>query len=142
MAIPLRITATFYTFVLSNTRCYSAARSSTVYTAITRAIAKASILAAAGLWLCACIYRIDIQQGNLLEESVIDQVEIGMTRSQVQFLLGSPMVADSFHQDRWDYTYYFKQGRSREVERRWFIVYFENDRVATLDKNAAIEPPS
>ncbi len=95
-----------------------------------------------GLWLCACIYRLDIEQGNLLEESVIDQIEIGMTRSQVQFLLGSPMVADSFHQDRWDYTYYLKQGRSREVERRWFVVYFENDRVATLDKNAEIEPPS
>ncbi len=93
-----------------------------------------------GLWLCACIYRLDIEQGNRLEESVIDQIEIGMTRSQVQFLLGSPMVADSFHQDRWDYTYYFKRGRSREVERRWFVVYFENDRVATLDKNAVLEP--
>ncbi len=93
-----------------------------------------------GLWLCACIYRLDIEQGNRLEESVIDQIEIGMTRSQVQFLLGSPMVADSFHQDRWDYTYYFKRGRSREVERRWFVVYFENDRVATRDKNAVLEP--
>lgn len=95
-----------------------------------------------GLWLCACIYRLDIEQGNRLEESVIDQIEIGMTRSQVQFLLGSPMVADSFHQDRWDYTYYFKRGRSREVERRWFVVYFENDRVTTLDKNAVLEPLS
>ncbi len=107
-----------------------------------RLICRASFLVAMGLWLCACIYRLDIEQGNRLEESVIDQIEIGMTRSQVQFLLGSPMVADSFHQDRWDYTYYFKQGRSREVERRWFVVHFENDRVATLDKNAVIEPPS
>ena len=111
-----------------------------MYTAITRAIAKASILAAAGLWLCACIYRIDIQQGNLLEESVIDQVEIGMTRSQVQFLLGSPMVEDSFHPDRWDYTYYFQAGRSQDIVRRWFIVYFENDRVTDYEKNAVIEP--
>ena len=84
--------------------------------------------------LGACIYRIDIQQGNLLEEDVIDQVEVGMTRSQVQFLLGSPMVEDSFHDDRWDYTYYFQQGRSHEVERRWFVVYFEGDRVISLDK--------
>ncbi len=105
-------------------------------------ISKATLLVAMGLWLCACIYRLDIEQGNRLEESVIDQIEIGMTRSQVQFLLGSPMVADSFHQDRWDYTYYFKRGRSREVERRWFVVYFENDRVATLDKNAVLEPLS
>lgn len=107
-----------------------------------RPISKITLLVAMGLWLCACIYRLDISQGNRLDESVIDQIEIGMTRSQVQFLLGSPMVADSFHQNRWDYTYYFRQGRSREVERRWLVVYFENDRVTTLDKDAVIEPPS
>jgi outer membrane protein assembly factor BamE len=109
--------------------------------ALPRPIFRTSILAAA-LLLGACIFRIDIQQGNLLEESAIDQVAVGMTRSQVQFLLGSPMIADSFHENRWDYTYYFKQGRSRETERRWFIVYFEADRVVDLDKNAIIEPPS
>ncbi len=107
-----------------------------------RPISKASVLIAAGLCLGACIYRIDIQQGNLLEESVIEQVQIGMTRSQVQFLLGSPMVEDSFHQNRWDYTYYFQHGRSKDIERRWFVVYFDNDRVASLDRNAVIEPPS
>ena len=114
---------------------------STVNLALFRPIFRTSILAAA-LLLGACIFRIDIQQGNLLEESVIDQVAVGMTRSQVQFLLGSPMIADSFHENRWDYTYYFKQGRSQEVERRWFIVHFEADRVVNLDKNALIEPPS
>ena len=114
---------------------------STVNLALLRPIFRTSILAAA-LLLGACIFRIDIQQGNLLEESAIDQVAVGMTRSQVQFLLGSPMIADSFHENRWDYTYYFKQGRSRETERRWFIVYFEADRVVDLDKNAIIEPPS
>ena len=45
-----------------------------------------------------------------------------MTRSQVQFLLGTPMVADSFHRDRWDYAYYFRRGRSRDVDRRWLVV--------------------
>jgi len=114
---------------------------STVNLALLRPIFRTSILAA-WLLLGACVYRIDIQQGNLLEESVIDQVAVGMTRSQVQFLLGSPMIADSFHENRWDYTYYFKQGRSQETERRWFIVYFEADRVVNLNKNAIIEPPS
>ena len=114
---------------------------STVNLALFRPIFRTSILAAV-LLLGACIFRIDVQQGNLLEESVIDQVAVGMTRSQVQFLLGSPMIADSFHENRWDYTYYFKQGRSQEVERRWFIVHFETDRVVSLDKNALIEPPS
>ena len=106
-----------------------------------RKILKTSILVA-GLWLSACIYRIDIQQGNLLEESVIDQVEVGMTRSQVQFLLGSPMVEDSFHPDRWDYTYYFQSGSTRDIERRWFIIFFQDDRVISLDKNAVIDVSS
>ena len=93
------------------------------------------LLAAAG-----CVYRIDIQQGNLLEEDVIEQVELGMTRSQVQFLLGTPMIADSFHQDRWDYTYYFRQGRSRDIDQRWLIVFFENDAVVRIDRDPAVFP--
>ena len=59
-----------------------------------------------------------------------------MTRSQVQFLLGTPMVADSFHRDRWDYAYYFRRGRSPDVIRRWLVVHFENDRVARIERDA------
>ena len=100
-----------------------------------------TVTLAAALLLCsACVYRIDIQQGNLLEESLIEQVEVGMTRSQVQFLLGTPMVSDSFHRNRWDYTYYLKRGRSRDVERRWFIVFFQEDTVVRLDRDAILVP--
>ena len=99
-------------------------------------------LTAVLLPLSACVYRIDIQQGNLLDESVIEQVEVGMTRSQVRFLLGTPMVSDSFHHDRWDYTYYLRRGRSRNVERRWFIVFFQEDRVVRLDRDAILVPTS
>ena len=104
-----------------------------------RLIALAAIVSAA---LGACVYRIDIQQGNLLEEDTIDQVEVGMSRSAVEFLLGTPMVADSFHQGRWDYPYYLRRGRSREVVRRWVIVYFENDRVARIERDVTLEPSS
>jgi outer membrane protein assembly factor BamE len=96
----------------------------------------------AGVWLAACIYRIDIQQGNLLEAGDVDQVQVGMTRSQVQFLLGTPMVADSFHRDRWDYTYYFRRGRSRDVERRWLVVYFDGDRVDRIERDVELSPAS
>jgi outer membrane protein assembly factor BamE len=95
-----------------------------------------------GLSLAACVYRIDIQQGNLLEDDDISQVEVGMTRSQVQFLLGTPMVSDSFHRDRWDYAYYFRRGRSEDVDRRWLVVYFENDRVARIERDVALQPSS
>jgi outer membrane protein assembly factor BamE len=96
----------------------------------------------AGACLTACVYRIDIQQGNLLEDTDVAQVEVGMTRSQVQFLLGTPMVADSFHRDRWDYAYYLRQGRSRDVDRRWIVVYFDSDRVARIERDLPLQPPS
>jgi outer membrane protein assembly factor BamE len=100
------------------------------------------LLALATLALAGCVYRIDIQQGNLLDDEDIAQVEVGMTRSQVQFLLGTPMVADSFHRDRWDYAYYLSRGREPDPDRRWLIVYFENDRVARVDRNVQMEPPT
>lgn len=78
----------------------------------------------------------NIQQGNLVDQEAIEQVRVGMTRSQVQFLLGTPMIADPFHADRWDYPYYFVRGRQREVYRRWFTVHFENDRVASIEQHA------
>ena len=93
-----------------------------------------------GLSLSACIYKIDIQQGNLIKDTDIDRVQVGMTRSQVQFLLGTPMVADSFHRDRWDYAFYMRHGRTRETERRWIVVYFENERVARIEHNVEMQP--
>lgn len=102
--------------------------------------ALAAVVGAA--FLAGCIFRIDIEQGNLLEDSAIEQVQVGMTRSQVRFLLGTPMIADSFHQDRWDYTYYLQPGKSRDVERRWLIVYFEEDEVTRIVKDALINPRS
>jgi outer membrane protein assembly factor BamE len=94
------------------------------------------------LALAACVYRVDVQQGNLLKDKDVLQVEVGMTRSQVQFLLGTPMVADSFHRDRWDYAYFLRKGRSSDVERRWVVVFFENDRVSKIDRELKLQPSS
>ena len=96
----------------------------------------------ATLCLSACVYRIDVQQGNLLDAEDVSQVEVGMTRKQVQFLLGTPMVTDTFHRDRWDYPYYHVHGRSEDVERRWFVVYFDGDRVARFERDVAMQPAS
>jgi outer membrane protein assembly factor BamE len=83
---------------------------------------------------CACVYRINIQQGNFLDQVAVDQVTAGMTRSQVRYLLGTPMVADSFNKDRWDYIYYLRKGRTRHVDSRRVTVYFDGEKVARLDK--------
>ena len=57
-----------------------------------------------------------------------------MTRSQVRYLLGTPMVADSFNKERWDYIYYLKVGRTRHVDSRRVTVWFDGDKVARLEK--------
>src|SRR5271170_4099376 len=85
----------------------------------------------------ACVYRINIQQGNYLDQAAVNQVKAGMTRSQVRYLLGTPLVADSFNKERWDYIYYLKKGRSRHVDSRRVTVYFDGDKVANLDKPSA-----
>ena len=86
-----------------------------------------------------CVYRINIQQGNFLNQSAVETIKPGMTRSQVRYLLGTPMVADSFNKERWDYIYYLKIGRSRHVDSRRVTVYFDGDKVARLDKPTAAE---
>jgi outer membrane protein assembly factor BamE len=89
---------------------------------------------AAPLLTGGCIYRINIHQGNFLEAKTLDQLNVGMTRSQVRFLLGTPMVADEFHPNRWDYYYYFKDGKTRHEETRHILVYFEDEKVARVEK--------
>src|SRR3984893_15635803 len=82
-----------------------------------------------------CVYRMNIQQGNFLEARTVNQLQVGMTRSQVRYLLGTPMVPDAFDKERWDYLYYFKKGRLRKPEERHLIVYFKEDKVDKFEKN-------
>ena len=91
----------------------------------------AALLVIAG---SGCVYRQDIQQGNLLDREQVDQVEVGMTRSQVRFLLGTPMVIDSFDSNRWDYIYSLQRGHKRKIERRHLVVWFEGDKVTRIEE--------
>ena len=79
-------------------------------------------------------YRINIQQGNYLEEREVDEIQPGMTRSQVHFLLGTPMVVDLFDANRWDYVYYLKIGRTGAIYRRHFVITFEGDLAVGVEK--------
>ena len=90
-----------------------------------------------------CVYRMNIQQGNFLEARTVNQLQVGMTRSQVRYLLGTPMVPDSFDRDRWDYLYYLKLGNmSTNVLHRHLIVYFADDKVSKYDNKDAEEMPA
>ena len=70
-----------------------------------------------------CVYRINIQQGNFLDPKAVEQLTVGMTRSQVRYLLGTPMVPNAFDTDRWDYFFYYKTGApgKRSRPRSWSI---------------------
>src|SRR3712207_1449077 len=76
-----------------------------------------------------------IQQGKFLDPKTVEQLQVGMTRSQVRYLLGTPMVPDAFDKDRWDYYYYLRKGRLEEPEKRHLTVFFENDKVARVDRH-------
>jgi outer membrane protein assembly factor BamE len=88
-----------------------------------------------------CVYRMAIQQGNFLEPRSVDKLEIGMTRSQVRYLLGTPMVPDTFDLDRWDYVYYLKKGRVHRPVHRRLTVYFAGDKVARVEKEGENAAP-
>jgi outer membrane protein assembly factor BamE len=89
------------------------------------------------LLISGCVYRMNIQQGNFLEPRAVSQLQVGMTRSQVRYLLGTPMVPDAFDKDRWDYLYYLKKGRLKAPEQRHLIVYFQDDKVSKFDNSGA-----
>ena len=77
-------------------------------------------------------YRIDIQQGNVLTQEMVDKLKPGMTRQQVRFVLGTPPIVDPFHPDRWDYVYYYKKGGAVQEHRR-LVLLFDGDTLKRVD---------
>ena len=106
-----------------------------------RSLFTACAAGAVVLLLQGCVYRMNIQQGNFLEPRAVTQLQVGMTRSQVRYLLGTPMVPDAFDKDRWDYLYYLKKGRIHAPDQRHLIVYFQDDKVSKFDNSAVGEMP-
>jgi outer membrane protein assembly factor BamE len=78
-------------------------------------------------------YRIDVRQGNLVTQEMASQLKPGLTKDQVRFILGTPLVTDVFHADRWDYVYRFRPGRDYSAaEQRHLVVYFEKGKLARV----------
>ena len=80
------------------------------------------------------IYKIDVQQGNAVEVEKVEQLTIGMTKEQVKFLLGSPMLTDIFHPERCDYVYFLIPGYG-EQERRHVSIIFSGDKIIEIVKS-------
>lgn len=77
-------------------------------------------------------YKMDIRQGNYVTVEMRDKLKVGMSRAQVRFVLGTPMVSDAFHANRWDYVYRLEQEREL-VEQQRLTLYFEGDNLVRID---------
>lgn len=87
-----------------------------------------------------CVYQANLSQGNLLKQEDLDQVEVGMTRNQVRFLLGTPMIDDPFHHGRWDYVYFIRVGRNPASFKRWVSIHFTDDIVTEIEDGQELSP--
>jgi outer membrane protein assembly factor BamE len=101
-----------------------------------RLLAVLPLLALGG---CLSVYKMDVQQGNVISQEMVDQLKPGMTRSQVRFVLGTPLVSDPFHPERWDYIYHFRRGAAPEAESRRLTVIFQNDTLARIVGDVAVK---
>jgi outer membrane protein assembly factor BamE len=76
--------------------------------------------------LSCSMHRVEVQQGNVITPDMVAQLKPGMTRQQVQFVMGTASIMDPFHPDRWDYVYILKRGREKG-DRQHVTVYFDGD---------------
>lgn len=99
--------------------------------------------------LCACsrsydggfnaslLHKIDIQQGNVIDQEMLNQLKPGMDKKQVKFIMGTPVLIDPFHNERWEYIYSFQEGGTVR-EQRHITLHFENDKLAYISGDIEI----
>jgi outer membrane protein assembly factor BamE len=106
-----------------------------------------ALILAAGLAACSGTpdltgrlspYRIDVRQGNYVTQEMVEKLKPGMTRDQVRFVLGTPLVSDIFRTDRWDYVYRFQPGRGA-AQTRHISVFFEDDKLVRIGGDVVAE---
>ena len=87
-------------------------------------------------------YRMDIAQGNLLDEDAVARVKTGLTKRQVVYLLGRPVLSSMFHDERWDYIYYLDSLQKEEQKYLRLTLFFDGDRVTRVRKPRRRQPES
>lgn len=102
-------------------------------------IALAACSNAPGLSSLLTPYRIDVRQGNFVTPQMVALLKPGQTRDQVRFILGTPLVADPFHADRWDYVYRFQPGHG-EVQQSRLAVFFADGKLVRFDGDVPADP--
>ncbi len=102
---------------------------------VTKIFALLTCLLLAGCsYLPPILYKIDVQQGNVVTEEMVEKLKPGMTKSQVLFVLGSPLIIDAFRDNRWDYVYLFRE-KGELIEQKRLTIYFENDTLVNIENH-------
>ena len=78
-------------------------------------------------------YRMEVQQGNFVSQEMVSKLKLGMSKDQVRFVLGTPLITDSFHADRWDYVFRRQRANSSELEHRKIAVFFEDGKLKRIE---------
>lgn len=103
---------------------------------------KSLLLVIASFYLGGCAYfqfpgvhKVEVQQGNIITEDMVSALRVGMTKSQVRYVMGTPLIADTFNQNRWDYFYSNQQGaKTKKLDN--LTVYFESGKLAKIDRDS------
>ncbi len=85
------------------------------------------------------VYKQDIQQGNTIDQKMVNQLKMGMSKRQVRFVLGTPLLVDLFHEERWDYIFTMKKSRE-PLERKAISLYFEEDHLIKIRGDLQPDP--
>ncbi|MGH8442945.1 MAG: outer membrane protein assembly factor BamE [Nevskiaceae bacterium] len=97
-----------------------------------------AVLLLLSLSACELVYKLPTRQGNVIEQKELDQLQLGMTRDQVRFILGTPIAASGLREDRWDYFGYYKPPRGKAFTRT-VSLYFNGDTLARMEGEKALE---
>lgn len=96
----------------------------------------------ASLNLAGCVYRIDVQQGNVVTQKQVNQLRPGMTSNQVRYILGTPLLKDPFQPKRWDYHYSFQKASGARQVQRLTLVFDGDDHLVSLRGDFRPQPES
>jgi outer membrane protein assembly factor BamE len=104
-------------------------------------LALSFLAAGCGLAPSLTPYRIEIQQGNYLTQEMVAQLKPGLTRDQVRFVLGTPLVSDIFHEERWDYVFMRQRSSSTGIEYHRIAVFFQDGRLKRVEGDMIAAAP-
>ncbi|NOX75083.1 MAG: outer membrane protein assembly factor BamE [Gammaproteobacteria bacterium] len=88
------------------------------------------------------VHKIDVQQGNVITQEMLEKLKTGMDMRQVKHLLGTPLIEDPFHVGRWDYVYRYKAGNTDERQSAHLTLYFDNNLLSKIDVQSALPKES